>query len=84
MFHQIKNYLQSNQTTNPETACPNCWGRQEYQGQFNEAITKEEITLNNIDQKKGWIEAYVAKNLHGIKFQKKGNKVICPSCSPSI
>ena len=84
MFYQIKKYLQSNQTTNPEAVCPNCWGRQEYQGQFKEAIKKEEITLNNIDQKKGWIEAYAAKNLHGIKLQKKGNKIVCPSCNLTI
>lgn len=84
MFNQIKTYLQSSQASHPETLCPNCWGRQEYQGQFNEDIKKEEITLNNIDQKKGWIEAYAAKNLHGIRLQKKGNKIVCPTCHISI
>jgi len=48
------------------------------------SILKEEINLNNIDQKKGWIDAYAAKHLHGIKLQKKGNKVICPSCNLSF
>ena len=84
MFKQLKKYLQSDQSTSPASVCPNCWGRQEYQGQFKEAIQKEEITLNNIDQKKGWIDAYAAKNLHGIRLEKKGNKIVCPSCKLSI
>ena len=84
MFNQLKKYLQGAQTTSLESFCPNCWGRQEYQGQFNEAIQKEEITLNNIDQKKGWVAAYAAKYLHGIKLEKKGNKIVCPSCHIAI
>lgn len=84
MFNQLKKYLQSDQTKHSETICPNCWGRQEYQGAFKEAIAKEEVTLNNIDQKKGWVDAYATKYLHGIKLEKKGNKVVCPTCNLSI
>ncbi len=84
MFQQLKKYLRSQQSTAPTSICPNCWGRQEYQGAFREAIAKEEITLNNIDQKKGWVDAYAAKYLHGIKLEKKGNKITCPTCNLSI
>lgn len=46
-----------------EVACPNCWGVQEYEGQELRAVEKLNINLNNIVQKKGWIEGYVARNL---------------------
>ena len=84
MFQQIKKYFQSSQAQSSESACPNCWGRQEYQDEFRETFTREEITLNNVDRKKGWVEAYASKFLYGIKFQKKGNKIACPSCHLSV
>jgi len=84
MFQQLKNYLLGDHTTTPESFCPNCWGRQEYEGEFKEAAKEAEITLTNIDQKKGWIDAYASKNLYGIKLEKKGNKIVCPTCQLSI
>ncbi|MCB9202027.1 MAG: hypothetical protein H6604_03125 [Flavobacteriales bacterium] len=64
--------------------CPNCWGRQEYEGHFYDASKKDKIDLNNISQKRGWIQAYVVKYFEGMK-----KKVAvsaddeCPSCSLS-
>ena len=84
MFQQLKKYLQKNQNDTPESFCPNCWGRQEYQGEFREALAREEVTLNNVDQKKGWVDAYAAKFLYGIRLKKQGNKTVCPSCTLSV
>lgn len=64
----------------PEDLCPNCWGSQEYEGNFYEAIKSEGIDTNNIEQKKGWIQAYAEKHLTGIQLKKKGNKLICQVC----
>ena len=57
--------------------CPNCWGRQEYQDQIIEAAEKQNVDLKNIDQKKGWIQAYAEKNLTGLKLESGS----CPVCS---
>lgn len=60
--------------------CPNCWGRQEYQNQIKSAARKEQIDLNNLDQKIGWIQAYAAKNLNPIKLIDANGKSICKNC----
>jgi len=46
--------------------CPNSWGRQEYEGVFLEATQNDPVDLNNIVQKKGWIQAYVEKYFEGL------------------
>lgn len=75
--NKIINYLNNdNSSSAPEGVCPNCWGRQEYEGDFKNAIRSEKIDLNNIDQHKGWIQAYAAKHFDGIKLQDGS----CPVC----
>lgn len=67
----------------PEEYCPNCWGKQEYGGQFYEALVNENIDLNNVEEKKGWIQAYAARHLEGIKLKTTGQVNTCPSCKLS-
>ena len=64
----------------PEGFCPNCWGRLEYEGEFHEAMMAEGIDTNNIEEKKGWIQAYTEKNLTGIRLLKKDALLICNLC----
>ena len=57
LFENIKNYFKKksqNQETGlaPEGICPNCWGKQEWEGQFYEHMRAENIapesdTYNN-------------------------------------
>ena len=79
---QILKILDDNKSVQsaPEGLCPNCWGRQEYGGKFYEAIKKEKVDLKNADQKRGWIQAYAAKYLGGIKLFEKHNEMICSNC----
>jgi hypothetical protein len=81
MLEYLKKYLSgdSEKVTVPEGYCPNCWGNQEYGGKFIAAVHNEKIDLNNIEQKRGWIEAYATKNLHGIQLK----KTTCPVCKLS-
>lgn len=65
----------------PEGYCPNCWGRQEYGGEFYNAVRKKEIDLNNIEEHKGWIQALAGQYLYGIDLQKKGTEWECKQCS---
>jgi hypothetical protein len=68
----------------PESFCPNCWGKQEYNGKFYNMVEKEKIDLNNINERKGWIQAYATEHLEGIKLQKteKGTYE-CQTCKVS-
>ena len=63
-----------------EGFCPNCWGKQEYEGKFHDALQKENIDLNNIGQKKGWIQAYATKNFEGIRLKVTDDIEQCPTC----
>ena len=82
ILKQLIAYFKENKTTTeaPEGFCPNCWGREEYGGKFYKAVRKEKIDLNNVEKATGWINAYSAKHLEGIKFQTEDKNQICPSC----
>ncbi len=67
----------------PEGFCPNCWGRQEYEGQFFETMKNEGIDANNVSDKKGWIQDYADKHLTGIQLHQKGNGLVCSKCKIS-
>ena len=60
----------------PQGLCPNCWGRQEYSGKFYEAIHVEQITLDNVEEKKGWIQGYAKTHFEGIELH-DGTCKIC-------
>ena len=69
------------ETATPEGLCPNCWGKQEYEGAFLEAVQKEQIDLNNVREKKGWIQAHAARYFEGIQLRPKTDDLFeCPSC----
>ncbi len=82
LFENVKNYLSGGtpKVETPEEYCPNCWGRQEYEGQFLKAIEKESIDLNNVNEKKGWIQAYAVEHFEGIKGKAKNDVLECNSC----
>ncbi|WP_418514091.1 hypothetical protein [Corallibacter sp.] len=66
----------------PESFCPNCWGRQEYGGNFFKALKAEK--LENLELKKGWITTYVERNLKHIQLQHKEKKHVCNVCFESF
>lgn len=70
----------SEKTEAPEGVCPNCWGRQEYSGNFYEAVKNEGIDANNASEKLGWIQDYADKHLSGIKMDKTTEGHVCPKC----
>jgi hypothetical protein len=81
IFQKIRQLLSGKKTNEvPESYCPNCWGRQEYEGAFLDAVRQEKIDLNNIDQKKGWIDAYAVRHFEGIKLRPVEDGVVCGAC----
>ena len=82
LLHRIKKALERKQPIEvPLHYCPNCWGREEYSGNLFKAVHKEKIDLTNINEKKGWIQEYAAKNLVNIKLQKQEDDYICLKCN---
>ena len=67
------------------SACPNCWGHQEYQNKFIDFV--EDKTKSNINHdklnKKSFVQQFVETNITGIRLKKEGDLMICPSCKSS-
>ena len=64
----------------PDGYCPNCWGRQEYGGNFYKSVKAEGIDTNNLEKKKGWIQAYAEKHLSGINLRQEDSVLVCNNC----
>ena len=64
----------------PEGYCPNCWGYQEYEGKLRDTLHNEHIDLNNLKEKRGWIQEHVIKNFDGIKLEESEDLFTCPNC----
>ena len=65
-----------------EGVCPNCWGRQEYEGKYIQLeadLTKDNINHNKQNQK-AFIQQFVETNVTGIRLKKDGDFQTCPSC----
>ncbi|MGB5238695.1 MAG: hypothetical protein WBN59_13785 [Flavobacteriaceae bacterium] len=67
----------------PEGLCPNCWGRQEYGGNFYEAVKNHGLDVNTKQPEIGWIKDYAEKHLKGIRLETTDDSVACPSCKIS-
>lgn len=88
LFNQLKSFLQGSKAETegtkievPDGICPNCWGREEYGGHFYESVKNEGVDINNINSKKGWIDAYATERLGGIQLKKNTDNVLaCPTC----
>lgn len=87
LIKSLVDYLKSNKEVNkkasPEGFCPNCWGRQEYSGNFYEAVKNHGLDANTKQPEIGWIKDYAEKNLKGIRMETKNESVVCPSCKIS-
>jgi len=82
LFDSLKKYFQGNSTEmeSPDNFCPNCWGKQEYGGQFYEAVKNENVNIDNVSDKKGWVLDYADKYLSDIQLQKQDDQLICSVC----
>ena len=67
----------------PDGLCPNCWGRQEYGGNFYEAVKNHGLDVNTKYPEVGWIKDYAETHLKGIKLEQKDDSIGCPSCKIS-
>jgi len=81
LIDTLKNWLNTSKKEIPDGYCPNCWGFQEYSGNFYEAVKNQGITIDNLDKNKGWVQDYADKYLHKIKSNNHEDEtVVCAQC----
>ena len=68
----------------PKGICPNCWGREEYGGNFYTRMKNHGIDINSPNPEVGWINDYVEKNLAPIALFKEDDKHYCSTCKMSF
>ncbi|EAR00011.1 hypothetical protein [Maribacter sp. HTCC2170] len=83
ILESIKSYFgkkMNNEKTGeaPEGVCPNCWGKQEWEGEFYEFMKgskndKRDETYNN------FINKIVESNIEGIRIQQ--DSYTCKTCN---
>ena len=64
----------------PESFCPNCWGKQEYDNQVRELYKDKQIDINNHEANHAFIQEFAVKHLSGIHLKKEGDGLSCPTC----
>ena len=84
LVENLLNYLTKNKepklNTAPEGLCPNCWGRQEYGGNFYNAVKNHGLDVNSKYPEVGWIKDYAETHLKGIRLEVSDDAVGCPTC----
>lgn len=64
-------------------ACPNCWGKQEYNDQYVEFLKDQ--TKSNIDHdkqhQKAFVQQYIETGITGIRLKREGDLLVCPNCN---
>ena len=79
----LKANKKSDDKNAPEGLCPNCWGRQEYGGNFYDAVKNHGLDVNSKYPEVGWIKDYAETHLKGIALHRDGDKYVCESCKIS-
>lgn len=65
-------------TAAPKGVCPNCWGKQEWDGHFYELMKAKNITPQS-DNYNNFIKEFVTKHIDGIKIDK--DTYTCATCN---
>lgn len=75
--------IKENQVQNSALNCPNCWGKQSYEGEFIK-VTNDR-TKSSINKEKGYkktfVQKFVERNITGVRLKKDGDILACPKCN---
>ena len=81
IIQTVKDWLHGKDHEPPKEVCPNCWGRQEYEGEFFDAVKQQDIDVHNLNDKVGWIQGYAKKNFEGIELHHTDGGLRCKECN---
>lgn len=68
----------------PEGFCPNCWGRQRYDGKYREMVKDMQLDVNDHRANYAFIQKFVVENLNGIRLKNVVIGAECPSCKSAV
>ena len=80
LVEYLKSDRRSEKQQTPEGLCPNCWGRQEYGGNFYDAVQNHGLDVNTKDPQVGWVKEYAEKHLKGIMLRGDDETAACQAC----
>ena len=65
-----------------QNLCPNCWGKQTYDGQFRQFVIDQSKANDGTGKKKpkAFIQQFVENHVTGIKLKKDNGQLNCPAC----
>lgn len=75
---QNKKTLPSNHV--PEGVCPNCWGKQEWDGHYFEAMINDKVDIKTLSSNRGWVQKYADRYLHAVTLRLDHEDAICDYC----
>ena len=85
MIESIINFFKKNPESSndqaPEGVCPNCWGKQEYDGTIRDLMKDKQIDVNNRQDAHAFIQKFVVERIDGITLKKGTSGLECPICS---
>lgn len=64
----------------PDGACPNCWGRYEYDGEIRQVARDRQIDVNNGVERHAFIKDFVVTHIDGIRLRNDDQGHVCPRC----
>lgn len=64
----------------PDGLCPNCWGRDEYDGQVRDVAKDRQINVNNHQERYAFIQQFVVNHVDGIRLKNHGGRTVCDTC----
>ncbi|WP_136466427.1 hypothetical protein [Flagellimonas onchidii] len=64
----------------PDGVCPNCWGTQDYDGQFREIFKDKQVDVNNHEENYAFIQDFIVNHVDGIRLKIDGSGFKCPTC----
>ncbi|MDN5205598.1 hypothetical protein QQ008_29710 [Fulvivirgaceae bacterium BMA10] len=84
IVESVKNYFNKNESSettdqSPEGVCPNCWGIQEWDGQFYKLMKEKGIRQGSAGYN-SFIQEFVTKYIDGISYKKSEDSYICETC----
>jgi len=62
--------------------CPNCWGKQEWEGKFIDFVQDREKDILNHDRtaQKAFVQQFIEDQVTGIRLKSEGDRLVCPRC----
>ena len=83
LFNWFSKKKEADKIIMEEGFCPNCWGQQEYEGKFREAVrdNTKDILNGEPAAQQAFVQKFVSENLTGIRLKRDNDYLVCAGCN---